>query len=359
MELIEEKREIVLSPKSIKIENKMPLSAEISQSDKSPFADGYDYYGELERLSAIDENEQILHQDAFNLLAERALMLKTALHKKDFFLRNQYVSPNDIDLSDISVISRPHMAGRLRQQKRPDKISLHINRSAYVWFGRSNKNQKRSIGLLNTMINFSKYFVRQALNGNFYAEAALIQGEQDLLKLEATIQNATAQLMKVFEPYRKNGIEIEILASEEPRFVEILMNRYGAKFALILRAYDYYNRVYFTLQNKGLLNKQQLKQIDILSQKILDFCEEINNTVERLGMVQSITRRKVLENEKDIIEKLKQATESGLLPLLPLSVLTCESQPIITQIDYRDNLNAEEIEKLKQIAIENKLVISE
>ena len=134
-QLIEEKREVVLFPKSIKIDNKTPLPNGISQSDKSPFADGYDYFAESERLEGLPESEQILHQEEFDLLAERALMLKTALHKKDFFLRNQYISPDDIDLSEISVISRPRVAGRLRQQKRPDKISLHINRSAYVWFG--------------------------------------------------------------------------------------------------------------------------------------------------------------------------------------------------------------------------------
>lgn len=352
-----EKREIIIPAKSIKVgENKLPEKVSICET--SPFSDGYDYYGEKERLSMIPESEQFLHQNALDLFGQRELMLKEAIYKKDFFARNQNINPDDIDLSEIQILPRHRLAGKLRQQQRPDKIQLHINRSAYVWFGRERKGQKRNAGLLSAMVNFSQNFIRQALNGNFYAEAALVQGEKDLLQLETTIQNATSQLLKIFDQYRNQGIDIDILGSQEPRYIEIVMNRYGAKFALLLRSYDYYNRVYFTLQNKGLLIQEQLKQVDVLDQKIFDFGEEINNTVERINMVQSITRRKVLENEKGIIEKLQQAVKDGVLPAIPLGVLTFDIKPQMVNIQNND-LSDEEIEKLKQIVIENQLVLSE
>ena len=57
------------------------------------------------------------------------------------------------------------------------------------------------------------------------------------------------------------------------------------------------------------------------------------------------------------VKKLCEATAEELLPPLPLGILTYELSP--TMITITNDLTAEEVEKLRQIAIENKLVQQE
>ena len=353
-----EKREIVLSAKSIKINSETPLPDEISVSDNSPFSDGYDYFAESERLEGLPENEQFAQQAAFDLLAERELLLKQTIHKKDFFIRRQHISPDDIDLTDIAIIPKPRQAGRLRHQKRPDSVEVHINHSAHLWFGRVNKEQKRKIGLRSAAINLAN-LVRQALDGNFYAEAVLYQAEIDIAKLENSIVEYTKELNQVFDKKRKDGINIEVLSSDKPRKIEMVMNRYGGRLASLLIDYDKFYRTHLTLQKKGFLTAKQAKFINILQQNIYNFCDEINDKAESLHITQSIknVNRYQLLNDDEVVKKLCEATAEELLPPLPLGILTYELSP--TMITITNDLTAEEVEKLRQIAIENKLVQQE
>ena len=350
-----EKREIVLFAKSIKINSETPLPDEISVSDNSPFSDGYDYFAESERLEGLPENEQFAQQAAFDLLAERELLLKQTIHKKDFFIRRQHISPDDIDLTEFAIIPKPRRAGRLRIQKRPDSVEVHINESAYLWFGRVGKEQKREIGLRSAAINLAN-LVRQALDGNFYAEAVLYQAEMDIAKLESTIAENTKELNQVFDEKRKKGLSIELLASDKPRKIEMVINRYGGKLASLLIDYDKFYRIYLTLQNKGFLTAKQAKTVNIVRQYIYNFCDEINDKAESLHITQSIknVNRHQLLNNDEVVKKLYEATAEELLPPLPLGILTYELSP--TMITINNDLTAEEVEKLRQIAVENKLV---
>ena len=353
-----EKRQIVLYPKSIKISSETPLSSEISTDKNSPFSDGYDYYAEIERLETLPESEQFAQQDAFDLLAERELLLKQAIYKKDFFVRRQHISPDDIDLDDLLIIHRPRQAGRLRNQKRPDSVEVHVRKSSDLWFGRGNKEQKRQIGLRSAAINLA-HLMRQALDGNFYAEAVLYQAEMDIAKLENTIEKETGELTQGIEEYRKKGLSVEMLASDKPRQIEMVISGYGGRLALLLLAYDKYYRTYLTLKKISVTAKQT-KASNIIWQAIYDFCDEINDKAESLQITQSIknVNRHQLLNDDEVVKKLCEATREELLPPLPLGVLTYAIRPQMIDIE-NNGLSDEEKEKLKQIAIENKLVISE
>lgn len=354
MENFNEQREIVIRPKSIKIENST-LPENICRSETSPFEDGYDYYAEDARLEASRISGLMSAEDhnAISILEERKRMLQEAIYRRDFFSRRTHVIAEDIDLSEIKIIAHNPEVGKLRNQQRPDSLYVHINRSAWVWFGRKNGEQKRSIGLRSAAVNLSQ-LTRQAGNGNFYAEAALMQAEKDLIQLENSIKFATQELAKIFLEYRKKGISVELLASENPRKIEMIMNRYGGKLALILVAYDNYQRMFITLQNKGLLSNNQNKADGNLLIEIDNFCEKTNEITENLQIISNINRHQLLNNENGIIEKLRQATAEDCLPTLPLSVLTYEQSP--SMLNLQKTLNEAEIEQLKQIAIENKLI---
>ncbi|MBO4576257.1 MAG: DUF1845 family protein [Neisseriaceae bacterium] len=349
-----EKREIVLSAKSIKINSETPLPNEISVSKNSPFSDGYDYYAEIERLESLPESEQFAQQAAFDLLAERELLLKQAIHKKDFFIRRFHISPDDIDLAELHIIPKPRQAGRLRNQKRPDRMEVHIRDSAYLWFGQQDKNQKRKPGLRSAAINLAD-LAKQALDGNFYAEAVCYQAEIDIAKLENTIEKETKELTQQIEEQRKKGLFVEMLASDEPRKIEMVIGPYGGRLALLLLSYDKYYRTYLTIK-KIRVTAEQTKKRNIIRQAICDFCEEINDKTESLHIIQSIknVNRHQLLNDDEVVKKLCEATAEELLPPLPLGILLFELSP--TMISINNPYTPDEIEQLKQIAVEKKLV---
>ena len=224
-----------------------------------------------------------------------------------------------------------------------------------MWFGRVGKEQKREIGLRSAAINLAN-LVRQALDGNFYAEAVLYQAEMDIAKLESTIAENTKELNQVFDEKRKKGLSIELLASDKPRKIEMVINRYGGKLASLLIDYDKFYRIYLTLQNKGFLTAKQAKIVNIVRQDIYNFCDELNDKAESLHITQSIknVHRHQLLNNDEVVKKLYEATAEELLPPLPLGILTYELLP--TMITINNDLTAEEVEKLRQIAVENKLV---
>ena len=347
-----EKREIVIPTKSIKIE-KGTLPESVATIATSPFSDGYDYYAEKERLSTLDELE---NAEIFELFKEREKLLQQAISERDFFSRRTHVIPEDIDLSEFTIIHRGRRAGKLRTLDRPDSIAVHTNQTAYDWYGRNNANQTGgSIGLRSAVRDIH-WLMRETFNDNFYAQNALIDIEKQLDTLKKSIEQTNANLLKTFEQLSKNGINIQVLASENPRKIEVILsNPYAGKIALLLVMLDAYYRAFMTAQNKGLISAKQESQKNTLNEKVRQFCEEIRTTVENLQIIQGFTRRKFMDNQDNIADKITKAVSGELLPKIPVEVLTFAATPQL--ISIKNHLySKEDIEKLKQVAVEKQIV---
>ena len=350
MENFNEQREIVIRPKSIKIENST-LPENICRSETSPFEDGYDYYAEAERLGSLNDAEKFLHQADFDLLAEREARLKDIIYRKDYFTRLMMISADDIDLSEIVILPQRSMVGRLRNIGQPDSIFVHSRYSTNMWFGFVNHDQKH-IGLFSAARNLS-ILSRLANRDHFYAQSILVTAEKELNALHQLVGNQIAHYNKIIDEYGKNGIQVRIFESEKPRRIEVMMNKYVGSVVLLLTQYDRLSRIVVTLQEKGLLaNNNNLQSV---TQTIRQFCEKLFESTEPIANIENLTRRSLLENNPDgIVQKISNAIAEELLPPIPLNVLLMEDLPKIMNI--QKTLTDEEIEQLKQIAIENKLV---
>ena len=321
-QLIEEKREIVIAPQSIKM-GETQLGKDILLSDESPFDDKYDYYGELERLQAIDEYDKVMHQEALDLLAEREIVLQNHIYKHDFFTRRTHSAAEDIDLSEIVITPRRSRAGRLRNSRKPDIIKVHTNFATYLWFGSQDKERKRNIGLFTAAKNFST-LIGMAAKDNFFAQSVLISAEKELPKLHAIVLKAKEKYEKLIKEYAENNIKVCIFESEKPSQIEVLMNRYIGNLVLLLTSFDKLCCLFISLREKGLLSSDN-DELEKISQTVRKFCLKISDMTENVRDTNGLTRRSLLTNTPDgVADNLAKAIEKEYTGLKKQMTTCCD-----------------------------------
>ncbi|MBR1819898.1 MAG: DUF1845 family protein [Neisseriaceae bacterium] len=359
MENFDEKREIVIAPKSIATKNALyRTNPDTLLCEDSPFDDKYDYYGELNRLSTFNDADKIDHQADFDLLAEREDMLRHTIYRVDYFTRRTHNGVDDIDLDSLQIVPKRTIAGRLRNPCKPDQFIVHTMHASYLWFGRRRKEAQPAIGLFSAAKNLST-LIGLAYNGNLFAQQLLWQSEKELTRLHNLVLNNIAKYEKTINEYGKNGIKVCVFESVSPRNIEILMNRYVGNLVLLITSYDRLWRTVITLSEKSLLTKSESEEVaQKVAQPIRDFCEWLYDHTDGLKTISGLTRRSLLDNQPDgIAAKVAQAISENLLPPVSMSVLLMEDMPKL--LNLTNDLTAEEVKKLRQIAIENKLVQQE
>lgn len=248
--------ESVSSAKPARIQRPKASSTPFPVSAKSPFADGYDIFGERASLKDIVEADDLDTSDPrysrYLELERREKQLKT------LNLNHRLTGGAEQEVS-FGEATRVQSLGKLIDQGE-DSMTLHTRESSRLFIGRARAPGEEGYGQsggkkVGAALRAIWYL---SANDNPYADFALIEAhsaiDTNIKELDAAITRMEESLQRL----KQRGLSFSVVRAEPPATVELgFRSPYGYAVVRLISTFDYFARVVKTLVRKDLMSDQE------------------------------------------------------------------------------------------------------